>query len=121
MKVLMHTRSNKFGLNGKHLVLKEITGTRVTCLVPEADLPESERFGSEVRPVDFEVSDLKAVIGTITAEAEEVKPLQATAPALTPIEAANEANKADAADSDKAGTEEIPPVTVGSKKAADKK
>jgi hypothetical protein len=120
MKVVMHTRSNKFGLNGIHLVLKEITGSRVTVIVPEALLPETERFGSETRPVDFEVSELKAVIGTISVEVEAVTKLpeaQNVAPAPTPLEVAIEESKAEgnAADQDEAGTEPVAPVAIGKK------
>jgi hypothetical protein len=50
MKAQVKTKSNFRNLNGQWLELKEIVGTRVTCIVPFAE------FGSQT--VDFTLSEV---------------------------------------------------------------
>ena len=63
MKAKINTTSNYRGLNGQWLELKEIVGTRVSCIV------ESEEFGKQT--VDFKLSEVTE-LDIATVEVPEI-------------------------------------------------
>ena len=57
MKARVHTKSNYRGLNGQLLEVKEIVGTRVTCIV------NTQEFGEQ--QVDFGLKEITEIYTTL--------------------------------------------------------
>lgn len=62
MRAKVNTKSNFKNLNGQWLQLKEIVGTRVTCIIPFAE------FGTQT--IDFNLSEVTEIDTTKNVEVD---------------------------------------------------